>query len=242
MSKASGARRRVGFHPRNAKELNWLFNNEYIGFHCDHLSKLQHYLKFAEHLGLPAPSSLDFGLSQMKSAARNNCCEQMNHPFVAVVTGSSNPSKDWYFEGYCELVRDILAAGDHRVVLLGDQTQSAIAQRLTEHLQTEQVIDMVARTSLPELVTILSLADAAIGPDTGAGHLAAAVKTPYVTLMGPTDPDRVAPYGCEHLVVRGDTPCAKCGEKKCPQPQYDCMGAIGVNKVWAMLESALKQG
>ena len=240
MSKASGARRRIGFHPRNAKELNWVFNNEHIGFYNDHLPKLQHYLKFTEHLGLAAPSSLDFGLLPIQSATACAQLEKVKHPFIAVVAGSSKASKDWHFEGYCELIADIVASGNRSVVLVGDQTQAGTAGRLTERLQSEQVIDMVDRTSLPELVAILSQADAAIGPDTGVGHLAAAVKTPYVTLMGPTAADRVAPYGCEHLVVSGDTPCAPCGEKKCRQPQYDCMGAIGADAVLSMLESALE--
>lgn len=239
MSKASGAGRRVGFHPRNAKEFNWVFNNEHIGFYSDHLPKLQHYLKFAEHLGLPAPASLDFGLLPTHTARGSAQLEKVNHPFIAVVTGSSKVSKDWHFEGYCELITKFIAAGNHSVVLLGDRTQAGTARRLTERLQSEQVIDLVDRTSLPELVAILSQADAAVGPDTGVGHLAAAIKTPYVTLMGPTAAKRVAPYGCDHLVVQGDTPCAPCGDKKCRQPQYDCMGAIGADAVFSMLESAM---
>ena len=41
----SGARRRIGFHRRNSKEFNWLFNNEYIPYFRENLSKLDHYLK-----------------------------------------------------------------------------------------------------------------------------------------------------------------------------------------------------
>ncbi len=47
----SGARRRIGFNRRNAKEFNWIFNNEHIGYFSDDLPKIRHYLKFTEHLG-----------------------------------------------------------------------------------------------------------------------------------------------------------------------------------------------
>jgi len=57
----SGAKRRIGVHRNNAKELNWLFNNEYIPYFDENLPKLSHYLKFTEQLGLPVPTVLDFG-------------------------------------------------------------------------------------------------------------------------------------------------------------------------------------
>jgi len=240
LSRASGARRRIGFHPGNAKEFNWIFNNEYIGRYDDRLPKLQHYLKFAEHLGVPAPSDLNFGLPAQK-ADRTAGCGSVRTPYIAIVMGSSRASKDWRLEGYAELIAGILASGSHRVVLVGDQMQATAARRLTERMNTDLVIDMVDRTSLQQLVNILACAEAAVGPDTGVGHLAAAVKTPYVTLMGPTAPERVAPYGCEHLVVKSNAPCAPCGRKNCPQPEYDCMGAIGAEAVFNMLSTALGQ-
>ena len=238
---ASGAKRRIGFHPRNAKELNWIFNTEYIGYHGDHLSKLRHYLKFTKPLGLEEPPTLDFGLPT-HSADDIDLPRIPPLPFIAIVAGSSQMSKDWHFEGYRELIEAILTSGDHSVVLIGDRTQADIARRLSKEFETDRVVDLVNRTSLIELVAILLLADAAVGPDTGTGHLAAAVKTPYVTLMGPTAPDRVAPYGCENFVVRSTVHCAPCSKKKCPEPQNDCMGDIGADKVWAMLQKALNTG
>ena len=49
----SGAKTRVGFGRKNAKELNWIFNNEHIEDVDDELSlpKWRHYLKFTEYLG-----------------------------------------------------------------------------------------------------------------------------------------------------------------------------------------------
>ena len=86
----SGARRRIGFHRRNAKELNWIFNNEHIPFCSEDHSKLDHYLKFTEHLGLSDPNTLDFGLAALdvKRTAPLPVVEIQN-TFIAVVMGSS---------------------------------------------------------------------------------------------------------------------------------------------------------
>ena len=237
LSIASGAERRIGFHRRNAKEMNWLFNNEHISYLNEKSSKLQHYLKFCEHLGLPDPVTLEFGLTPLSNASYTG--ESLRSPYIAVVTGSSWPSKDWHGDGYHGLISKILAAGRYSVVLLGDKTQALAAGQLRGRLQSDRVIDLTGRTSLKELVSILGNADAALGPDTGSGHLAAAVGTPYVTMIGPTEAERVAPYGCEHLVVKGNEPCSPCGKKKCRKPRYDCMGAITPEAVFEKLSMAL---
>jgi lipopolysaccharide heptosyltransferase II len=237
LSRASGAGRRIGFHPRNAKEMNWLFNNEHIGYQSQNSSKLQHYLKFCEHLGLSPPEQLDFGMSSQLPEAFQN--QAFTSSYISVVMGSSWPSKNWHLEGYATLISKVLSAGNYDVLLLGVREQAKTAETLKKWLQSDSVINLVDRTSISELLYILSNAEAAVGPDTGSGHLAAAVGTPYVTLVGPTTPERIAPYGCEHLIVRSDSPCAPCVKKKCTKPQYDCMGSISANAVFDKLEVAL---
>jgi ADP-heptose:LPS heptosyltransferase len=155
--------------------------------------------------------------------------------------GSSWPSKNWHLTGYRELILKILASDRHTVVLLGDRSQAESAGKLKDQLPPGSVIDLVNRTSIRELVYLLEKADAALGPDTGSGHLAAAVGTPYVTLIGPTLPERVAPYGCEHLVVKGNPPCSPCMKKNCPEPRYGCMENISAVAVFDKLEAALNR-
>ncbi|MFZ5481183.1 MAG: glycosyltransferase family 9 protein [Myxococcota bacterium] len=60
------------------------------------------------------------------------------------------------------------------------------------------------RPDLPELVAILAGAAVVLAPDSGVGHLAAAVGAPVVSVFGPTDPRQWAPVGA--VVVAWDTP------------------------------------
>jgi ADP-heptose:LPS heptosyltransferase len=89
------------------------------------------------------------------------------------------------------------------------------------------------------LTAVLKAAAAAVGPDSGPGHLAAAVGTPYVTLFGPTPADRHVPYGCDHLVVQSDLSCAPCYQKQCPEGHVRCMQNIKVGDVVAKINRAL---
>lgn len=235
----SGAKRRIGFHRKNAKELNWLFNNESIPYYHENLPKLDHYLKFTEHLGLPEPDSLDFGLNSLEiNRLVPPAVVEIQNSFLAVVMGSSWESKDWSFEGHCNLVQHIIKSQNRHVVLLGGSDQWTVAEKLIEKADSPNIINLTGN-SLIEMTAVLKAAAAAVGPDSGPGHLAAAVGTPYVTLFGPTPASRHVPYGCEHLIVQSDLECAPCYQKQCPERNNRCMLNIKVDDVAQKISMAL---
>ena len=240
----SGAKRRIGFNRRNAKEFNWIFNNEYIESIGDErlLQKWRHYLKFSEYLGLPDPDLLDFGFSSLDvETTVPGIIKKIKNPFIAVVIGTSWKSKEWFFQGYYELVKTILSSGTMQVVLLGDSSKTEYAKSLRDKVDSCRLINLVGKTSLLELAAVLKKATAGIGPDSGPAHLAAAVGTPFVTLFGPTPPTRVAPYKCEHLVVQSDISCVPCYKKKCPADlDRRCMRLLSAEAVMAKLKDALE--
>ena len=236
----SGAGRRIGFHRRNAKEFNWVFNNEHIGYNSDLLPKIKHYLKFTEYLDLPKPTNVEFGFSTLnvkQNAPR--VVAELARPYVAIVLSSSWETKNWHFEGYSDLIRRILADGNLNVVLVGDHTQLAFAADIANNFIENRMINLVGNTSLLELAAVLKAAAVGVGPDSGPGHLAAAVKTPFVTIFGPTSPRRTAPFGCEDLVVTSEMSCAPCYKKRCPEHHQECTYNINAETVMEKLSTAL---
>jgi ADP-heptose:LPS heptosyltransferase len=238
----SGSKRRIGFHRRNAKELNWIFNNEHIDYYSDDLPKIRHYLKFTEYLGLPPPATLEFGLSSLSTAVTAPpAVSALQDPFIAVVLGASWASKEWLFDGYRHLVEHILSTRELSVVLVGDHTQAAMAKELSASVNQPGLINLVGRTTLRELTAVLKAAAVGTGPDSGPAHLAAAVRTPFVTLFGPTSPRRTAPFGCEHLVVKSELSCSPCYQKRCPDLNKLCMARITAEQVAEKVFEALGQ-
>ncbi|MEE4262789.1 MAG: glycosyltransferase family 9 protein [Desulfobacteraceae bacterium] len=237
----SRGQRRIGFHRKNAKEFNWLFNNESIACCDENLPKLGHYLKFTEHLGLPQPHRLDFGLETLDvNKLIPPAVAAIQNSFIAVVMGSSWESKDWTFEGYANLVQHIIKNQNRHVVLLGGSDQWTVAEKHMEKANSPHIINLTGN-SLIEMTAVLKAAAAAVGPDSGPGHLAAAVGTPYVTLFGPTPANRHVPYGCEHLLVQSDLDCAPCYRKQCPQGNNRCMENIIVDDVTQKISRALEE-
>ncbi len=163
----------------------------------------------------------------------------MTGPFVVVVMGSTWQSKNWLYEGYLTLITDLVTSGKIQVVLVGEESQRTKSTRLCEQLHGRRPINLVGETSMMELVAVIRVANAAVGPDSGPGHLAAAVGTPYVSLFGPTSARRTAPYGNEHLVVEAGTACSPCYKRVCPESERTCMQRIGADTVKKRLSEAI---
>ncbi len=223
----SGSPRRMGFHPRNAKEFNWIFNNFHIPYFDEEKAKLRHYLQFAAAMGIETAGPLDFGLDALAGGdLPEQLASGLKHPYIVMVMGSSWETKNWYADGYRELAARILAEFPVDIVLAGDRSQRAVAHSVRAAVDSRRLIDLTGRTTLPELTALVGQAAAGIGPDSGPGHLTAAMGTPYVTLFGPTPPGRVVPYRCEDLAVVADVDCSGCYRKRCPLPVHACMTAI----------------
>lgn len=224
-SLGSGGKIRIGVHPRNAKEFNWLFNTRHCTFVPDTASKMVLYEAFLTELGITE------GLDQSGGFQRDlfvpfapEEVRQLSQSTVGVVLGSTWPTKDLPRQGYEQLVKGLLTSTSFSVVLLGDKTQAALGEDLERVCGGDSRVKNVAgRTSLPELMGILTTSAAVVGPDSGPGHLSSLVGTPYVTLFGPTDPQRVVPLGSELFAITPAIGCAPCWRRMCPGLDTLCM-------------------
>lgn len=237
----SGAKNRIGFHPKNAKEGNWLFNNHHVPYKGEGYPKINHYLTFLDYLECPKSKDLDFGFSgfQLRNLAPE-LAWLLKKPFLAMVLGSTWESKEWFFDGYVQLIRDIFETTSLDIVLVDSPAKYQMSCTLEKSINSSRLINLVGRTSVLELTGVLKEASLAVGPDCGSAHLASAVGTPYVSLFGPTSPERTAPYGSENLVVQEDLPCIPCYKRRCPRKDTLCMRLIQPKEVEKKILQALK--
>lgn len=78
------------------------------------------------------------------------------------------------------------------------------------------------KLSIPGFATLLSKLDLFLTADTGPMNIAWAVKTPTITLFGPTTRRAVAPVGAQHLsLFREEVSCLQCHKEVCNDMQ--CM-------------------
>lgn len=236
----SSAPRRIGFHRRDSKEGNWLFQTETIPAAPGEIAKIAQYHEFTRCVTGQATEAYrwtwrDFSSGEV--AARH--LPQSTNQLVGLVLGSRWPSKDWPPEGYQRFLQQLLQRSDVTPVLFGDRSAADLGLAL-EQQATGRAVNLVGRTSLVELAALLQVCRVVVGPDSGPGHLAASFGIPHITLMGPTSPQRVAPAGSEDLVVRASIGCSPCLRRRCPGLERLCMRLIRPEDVMLRLEGVLQ--
>lgn len=228
----SGATRRIGFSKSNAKEGNWIFQTEYVAPASETRSKLGVYLSFVESLGISIPDKIEFSLNAPELQKFRSEIESLPKPILGMVLGSTWASKDWPISGYIQLFNKFLDSSNGSVVLIGDSRQRFSAKLITKDNKTKRYLDLVGQTNLSELISVIPFLDLLVGPDSGPGHLAAALGVKQVTLFGPTAPERVAPYCGEKLSISARMSCAPCLRRRCPGLDNICMRLISPSVVY----------
>jgi ADP-heptose:LPS heptosyltransferase len=146
---------------------------------------------------------------------------------VVVHPGASVPARAWAPERHAALVRGLARQG-RRVIVTGGPGERA----LTRHVAGRSGLDLGGRTSLGELADVLAGAACVVAGNTGPAHLAAAVRTPVVSLFAPTVPvQRWHPWGVPHALLYVPVPCAGCRARTCPVPGHPCLDDLGVDEV-----------
>jgi len=241
---ASGARMRVGFDRSNGKEFNHLFSTRQIAPQPPMRLKLMQYQGFADALGL-APAPIEFGLvsSDAERARAAATLQGAPRPLLAVILGSSWPSRIYFPDSIAAVIREMAMAREGSPalfpVLIGSgRDEVALANQVIANLAGASVLNLAGRTSLRDLVAIFAECAAAFGPDSGPMHIAAAAGCPVVSLWGATAPERSAPWGFADLALSGAIPCHPCYLRECPIGR-ECMRRIAPAEVAAALRRAL---
>lgn len=157
-------------------------------------------------------------------------------PYVVVHPGAAVPSRAWPPEQATAAVTALAAAG-HRVVVTGGAGERA----LTARVAGTNALDLGGRLSLPRLAALIRDAAVLISGNTGPAHLAAAVRTPVVSLFAPVVPAaRWAPYGVP-VELLGDqhAACAGTRARVCPVPGHPCLASVTPEQVVAACERLL---
>lgn len=127
--------------------------------------------------------------------------------YVGLAPGSREGRKNWPLASFVALARALAAAGHAPVFLIGPQEQEAIAMLRAGvpgalFPEAEPLDPKLGVERLEFAVALAHRLAAAVANDSGIGHLLGAVGTPLVSLFGPSDPLRWAPFTERGIVVR----------------------------------------
>jgi lipopolysaccharide heptosyltransferase II len=175
--------------------------------------EVEWYLDVARALGVPAPRSesyLEFYPTEADRAEAGRVLSEAGDEgseagYVALhVGGGSNPgmrllSKRWQPERWARVADWLAETYEATVLLLGgpgpEDRDSAAALSAALHPATRPyVVNLVGKLDWGPTGALIERCALFLGHDTGAMHLATAVRTPVVAVFGPSDPARYGPW------------------------------------------------
>ena len=147
---------------------------------------------------------------------------------VAFVPGAAHATKEWPEQHWHDLI-GLGAGAGMDIVILGGPKERALGSRLAA-AGGDGVASAAGQFDLQGTGALLRRARAAVAGDTGVMHLATAVGTPVVTLLGPTvGAFGFLPYQARATVLERDLscrPCSKMGGPVCPLGHHRCLDTI----------------
>jgi ADP-heptose:LPS heptosyltransferase len=121
------------------------------------------------------------------------------------------------------------------VVLLGAGGDGPASASIAAGLDGK-VLDLVGRTSIPQMVGLIARSAVVICGDSAAKFIAPAVGVPAAVVIGPTRAQRTGPYLLGRAVV-ADVPCQGCLKRFCRH--VTCMESIAPAEVVAAAEALM---
>lgn len=156
-----------------------------------------------------------------------------NLRLVGLNPGASfGPSKVWPVEHMAALGDRFQQEAGTRVVLLGGPGEESLLREIEGRMRTRPINTAEALVPLDELKAVLGRCALLVSTDTGPRHIAVALGTPTVCLMGPTDPRYTASHLGPSVVLRRDVPCGPCHYKVCPI-DHVCLRSIAPDEVFS---------
>ena len=138
------------------------------------------------------------------------------------------PAKRWPAYKFQMMMKEVNERIDCQWVVLGTAADTAIAQEIVSGVPN--ATDLTGKTSLAELMDLLSALSGLVTNDTGTMHLADFLGTPLVAVFGSTEPQLTGPRGPRSVVIRQKVECSPCFLRECPI-DFRCMEDIPMEDV-----------
>jgi ADP-heptose:LPS heptosyltransferase len=172
-------------------------------------------------------------------------------PYYVIFPGAGWINRQWPTGSFAELAALIHKATGWHGVICGSPGEKRIARRLQE-MTDAPLEDLTGQTTLDELAAIIAAARFLVGNETSAVHLAAAVSTPVVCILGGGHFGRFLPYQPEEetedqplpITVWHGMDCFNCNWY-CIYPidgaqSVPCIANIEVEDVWNKIQECIK--
>ena len=145
---------------------------------------------------------------------------------ILINIGGRWPSKKFKQKKWSLLIDALIKKYNIPVFLLWGPDERDIVDNVYNDVSEKNKVFILPSTNMGEVAVCLSKCSFSITCDTGAMHIADAMKIPQIVLMGPTSPVRWGPISPKSLIIYNKMSCGPCNIENCPYGHNLCMAKI----------------
>ncbi|WP_428328583.1 glycosyltransferase family 9 protein [Mucilaginibacter sp.] len=180
-----------------------------IGFESDNEGIAARYKNktdtfYTQMLLLPAACYFEFDRSRFffesvlaQHIELNGPSFSINNPDkegIVIFPGAGVFKRSWEADKFLALIKQLMQHTQQTIYLAGGPGEEEAGRYLMTNLSVGNITNLINKTSLPQLIELIAGASLVIGNETSAIHIAAAVKTKAVCILGGGHFGRFAPY------------------------------------------------
>lgn len=178
--------------------------------------------------------------------------EGLPDAYYVLFPGAGADQRRWPPTRFAEVAKRLESETGWTGIICGGPGEEILGQQIRQMTEAN-VRNWVGRTSIPGLGSVIAGANLLVSNETSAVHLATAVSTPSVCVLGGGHHGRFAPYDVEQRPAGRPTPrsavhkmpCFNCGWNCCfevpdgaPAP---CVDRIPTDVVWSQVQDILAE-
>lgn len=177
----------------------------------------------------------DFGTAVFtESGRKRRLGENGDDRYAVLLPSAGNEYKIWQQDNFIEAVRIVEKADELKWAICGSGLDNQVCDYVYQGLTrcSIRATNLAGKTSLPELVQLIKGAQFCLSNDTGAAHIAIAVGTPLIVIVGGGHFGRFFPYSNRDqcAVVTNRLPCFNC-YWHCILDERECISKVQVQDV-----------
>ncbi len=171
------------------------------------------------------------------------------NPYIIIFPGASTYKRMWPIKFFAKIASYISLNYSLKIIICGSQSEYNLGETLKEISTKSDIVNLAGKTNLLEFIEIVRNSELLIGNETSAIHIAYAVNTKSICLLGGGHFGRFMPYPLrndpfEPIPIFEDLDCFKCNwnctiehPKGAP---YPCISELSPNKVLPILKELLE--
>lgn len=160
-----------------------------------------------------------------------------NSVIVSICPGGDyGKAKRWPTKNFSLLIKKLIKYVD-KVQILGSEKDISNTNKIIKNLEAEEKIkNYVGKTSISNVIRLISKSNFIITNDTGLMHIASALNIQTISIFGSTSPLANPPLADNSIILKKKINCSPCFKSVCDYGHYNCIKSISVEDVLNQLD------